>query len=294
MEQQKTLLHKPIGLEKICSSRIADVAEKVKKKRENSPVYNLIKGINFREGIRMPYLKKITRVRNKLYVEKVYSARYGKNTIPGPKQKKTREAVRKVNERNRIKKLSWLIEENFEAGDWHVVLTFRKESRTTDQMRIREIRKEFLKALRKIYRKAGEELKYIIVIEHLKTTVHFHAILNDIPKFGKRIREAWTWGNVNLSPLYESEGGFMQLASYLLKEAGEKEKGEQTYTRSRNLHIPETTVEVIKSRKWRKEPKALKGYYIEKNSLYEGINDWGYWQQYYTLVKIEGKEKDDG
>lgn len=241
----------------------------------------------------MPYIKKITKIKNKIYIEKVYSARYGKNTIPGPKEKKTKESVRKVNEKNRIKKLAWLIELNFEPGDWHVVFTFRKENRTTDRNRIREIRKELLKALRRIYRKAGVELKYIIVIEHLKTTVHFHAILNDIPKFGKQIREAWTYGNLNLSPLYESDDGFMQLASYLLKEAGtgEKEKGEQTYTRSRNLKIPVTTVEVIKSKKWRKDPKVPKGYYMEKGSFYEGINPWGYLQQYYTLVKYEQEEE---
>lgn len=257
-------------------------------------MYHLVKVLSLGQvSEKMPYIKRITKVRNKIYVEKVYSARYGKNTIPGPKEKKTREAVRKVNERNRIKLLGWIIEENYEPGDWHVILTFRKENRTTEKQRIREIRKEFLKALRKMYKKAGAELKYIIVVEHLKTTVHFHVILNDIPGFGKIIREAWTLGNVSLSPLYESTDGFMQLASYLLKEAGtgEKEKGEQAYTRSRNLKVPETTIEIIQSKKWRKEPKAPKGYYIEKGSYYEGINTYGYLQQYYTLVKYEREEE---
>lgn len=241
----------------------------------------------------MPYIKKTTKIKNKIHVEKVYSARYGKNTIPGPKEKMTREAVQKVNERNRIKKLAWLIELNFELGDWHAVLTFRRENRTTDKKRIREIRTEFLKVLRKLYKKAGMELKYIIVVEHLKTTVHFHAILNDLSGFGKMIRQAWTQGNVSLSPLYESADGFMQLASYLLKEAGtgEKQKGEQVYTRSRNLKIPETTIEVIQSKKWRREPKVPKGYYMEKGSYYEGINVYGYLQQYYTLVKYGCEEE---
>lgn len=239
----------------------------------------------------MPYLKKTTKIKNKLYIEKVFSARYGKNVTPGPKRKKTRESVKKVNQRNRIKRLGWLIDLNYEPGDWHVVLTFRKENRTTDRNQIRDIRKEFLKRMRRIYRDGGAELKYIIVLEHLKTTVHFHAILNDIPKFGRKIRDAWTWGNVYLSPIYDAGRGYMQLASYLLKEAGaEKEKGEQTYTRSRNLQVPVTTTEVIRSRKWRSDPKAPKGYYVEKGSFYEGINTWGYLQQYYTLVKYE-KEK---
>lgn len=240
----------------------------------------------------MPYIKKTTKIKNEVHIEKVYSARYGKNTIPGPKEKVTRESVKKVNERNRIKKLGWLIALNFEPGDWHAIFTFRKENRTMDRARIREIRKDFLKLLRKLYKKAEAELKYIIVVEHLRTTVHFHAILNDVPGFGKIIREAWTLGNVSLSPLYESDDGFMQLASYLLKEAGtgEKEKGEQTYTRSRNLQVPITTTEIIDSRKWRKEPKAPKGYYIKKGSFREGINTWGYLQQYYTLVKYEKEE----
>lgn len=233
----------------------------------------------------MPYLKKTTKVGNRIYVEKVFSARYGKRTIPGPKKNKTDAAVKKQQQREREKKLRWLIEANFVPGDWHVTLTFRKDCRTTDREKIKAIKKEFMNALRKIYKKEGKELKFVCVTEKLKTCVHFHVVLNDIPHLAKEVTCAWKYGRAYTSSLYESDDGFKQLASYMIKE--DHVKGEQSYSRSRNLIIPETKVEVISAKKWTKEPKAKKGYYIQKGSVKDGISEiTGYQYQYYTMIKI--------
>lgn len=232
------------------------------------------------------YIRKMTKVRDRVYVEKVFSARYGDQSIPGPRKKLTRDAVKRSQAKERAKKLQWLIEENFELGDWSVTLTFRKENRTTDKEVLKGIKAELMKELRKLYRKAKTELKYIIVTEKLKSCVHFHVILNDIPKLAKELTRIWTYGRVYTSSLYESDDGFAQLASYLIKE--EKEKGEQSYTRSRNLRVPETKVEVIDSKQWRKEPKPKKGYYIQKGSITDGISNLtGYRYQYYTMIRYQ-------
>lgn len=238
----------------------------------------------------MPYLKKTTKVGDKIYVEKVFSARYGRSTIPGPKKKTTEAAVKRNQEKERIKKLNWLIEANFGPGDWHVTLTFKKENRTKDKEKIQAIKKEFMKELRKVYRKAGSELKYILVTEKLKSCVHFHVVLNDVVNLPRELTRIWKHGRVYTSSLYESDDGFAQLASYMIKEHGDAEKGQQSYSRSRNLVVPETKVEVISARKWVKEPKAKKGYYIQKGSLRDGISELtGYQYQYYTMVKIRGE-----
>ena len=241
----------------------------------------------------MPYLEKKTKVRNKVYVEKVYSARYGKNTIPGPKEKKTKDKVKSQQQRERVKKLNWLLEENFEPGDWHITLTFAKDQRTTDQKKLQEIKKEFMKEMRKIYRTAGKELKYICVQEHLKTTVHYHMVINDIPDLHKKLPKIWRKGRMYMEPLYESECGFKQLASYLLKEKadGKKQKGAMSYTRSRNLTVPETKVRVIRNVRWKKYPKPPRGYEIDPHSVKEYVDKFGYLKQTYTLMQISPKRR---
>ena len=119
----------------------------------------------------MPYLIKITDLPYKREVEKVHSSRYGKKVKPAPKSKPTKEEVEKVNERNRIKKLRRKIEMNFDFGDYHTVLTYRKEERP-EPAEAKTILKDFLKELRKLYRKLGEELKYIVVTEYETTAIH--------------------------------------------------------------------------------------------------------------------------
>lgn len=236
----------------------------------------------------MPYLKKTTVIKDKVYVEKVFTARYGDSTIPGPKKKKTSEQVQRQNEKQRRKKVSWLIENNFDPGDWHVTLTFRKEERVTDPEVVKRIKQQLLKDLRKLYRKSGTELRYIIVVEKLKICVHFHVVLNDIPKLGKALIDIWPYGRVYTSCLYESKEGFDQLASYMVKET--RAPGEQAYSKSRNVVMPETKVEVIDSKKWTSKPKPKKGYYIQKDSLVDGINPFtGYRQQRYTLIRYDRK-----
>ena len=243
----------------------------------------------------MPYIKKTTKTKKSIYVEKVYAPRYGKHTIPGPKQKKTKESVKRVNDRNRIKKLARLIENNFDPGDWHITFTFRKEERTSDPDEISSIKSKLTQKLKRFYKKADQEFRWVFVVEHLKTTIHFHMILQDLPGLGKAVRAIWEKGSVYLTPLYDDGTGYQKLAEYLCKEksTGEKGRSIQAYSCSRNLERPDTKVEVIKSLKWSQEPKPIKGYYVDKKTVYQGIDDWGYLQQFYTLRKIEDEKKND-
>ena len=81
---------------------------------------------------------------------------------------------------------------NYGYGDYHVVLDYIRvkgeEPRSREQMR-KDIN-VFLRELRKEYRKAGKELKYIHVMEiGEKGARHHHLVINQIDT--KTLQECW-------------------------------------------------------------------------------------------------------
>ena len=81
-----------------------------------------------------------------------------------PIKKKTPEEIREANKRQAVRKLERLMNANFRPGDWHITLTYRKEIRPSPE-EAREELKKFLTCLRRRYRKAGHELKYIVATD---------------------------------------------------------------------------------------------------------------------------------
>lgn len=151
----------------------------------------------------MSYLIHIVDLPYKREVEKVHSSRYGQKGIRyAPKSKPTKEDVKKINERNRIKKLRRKIEMNFDFGDYHTVLTYRKEDRPDPQEAKKRL-KEFLKAVRKAYQAQGQPLKYIVVTEYENSAIHHHLILNDIGRTPAIIRKLWPYGNAYFTVVRE-------------------------------------------------------------------------------------------
>lgn len=60
---------------------------------------------------------------------------------------------------------------------------------------------------------------------------------------------------------------------------------------SKNLVRPEPEIRVITDRQWFKaEPREIKGYYVDKDSVSKGVHSpeyYGYGYFRYTLVKLE-------
>jgi len=76
------------------------------------------------------YVKKTWFYKDHIEIKKYHTSRYGvKGEKRDRKCKPTDEAVKKANERNAVAKLRRLLENNFEAGDHHMVLTYKAESR---------------------------------------------------------------------------------------------------------------------------------------------------------------------
>ena len=209
-----------------------------------------------------------------------------------PKRKRTPEDIARQNKTNREKKIQRLILANFKEGDWHLILKYTKENRPGSYKEAQKQIQKFLEKMRKAYKKAGYEFKYIYVTERGKQgACHHHLIIEDIaePELNtkKMVLKNWEYGSKAFIPLYE-DGEFEDLAEYIVKKETKEEAEGCTYSRSRNLIIPEPKREIIHRKRWKKEPKAEKGWYIIPDSVVNGENPvTGHPFQYYKMKKID-------
>lgn len=162
------------------------------------------------------YIKNSYYVGNSIEVEKVHSGRYGKKIPVSEKVKPTTETVQKVNFRNKVKKLRRIIQNNFTEDDWHLVLTYRKDNRP-EMEEAKKILRSFHGKMKRRYQKNGDEYKWICVTEYRTTAIHHHLVVNNTEDLIRILKECWTYGHINLTPLYE-DMDVAGLAEYLLKE----------------------------------------------------------------------------
>ena len=128
----------------------------------------------------MPYIIEVVQAGRTVEVMKYYSSRYGKKGIKrGERKALTKEEQIKVNKRAAEKKLRRLINENFQEGDTHLVLDYRKERRPAERVQMREDADDFLREMRKLYKRHGIPFKYIHVMEiGKKGALHHHLVIN--------------------------------------------------------------------------------------------------------------------
>lgn len=210
----------------------------------------------------------------------------------GPRRKRTPEDIERQNKTNREKKVQRLILANFREGDWHLVLKYKKELRPESLAEAKEQVQKFLADMRKAYKKAGYQFKYIYVTERGKQgACHHHLIIEDIagPELNtkKMVLKFWQYGSKAFIPLYE-DGEFENLAEYIVKKETKEEAEGCTYSRSRNLIVPEPQREIIHRKRWQQEPRPEKGWYIIPDSIVNGFNPvTGYPYQHYTMRRID-------
>lgn len=240
----------------------------------------------------MPYIEEIVYAGATIEVTKRFSPRYqGQKVQRGAKKNKTPEDMKKVNQRNAEINLRRLINTNFNPGDLHIVLTYKKGNRPNPELARQQLEK-FLRKLRTYFKKQSEVLKYIAVTEYLNKAIHHHLV---IPSMDTRdLPELWPHGRPLLSPL-DNTRQYEALAVYLIKETSKtfaKEGSIQgkRWCGSKNLEKPKIIKRIISAGAWRKEPKPRKGYYIEKGSEASGISEkTGFQYQFYRMVKIPEK-----
>ncbi len=222
------------------------------------------------------------------------------------RRKPTPEEMRRINQRNRERKLWHVLTANFHPNDMWVTLKYPAGTRKP----YADIRKDFTKFTRRMkseYKKRGEEFKYIARLEVGKQGgAHVHLIMNRILWADILIQKNWVTELCHIEPCY-ADGDMKQLASYLAKELPQEEAKEKSqlqslpeeekkqfarFTRSRNLKEPEAEVKKYSRRTVKKlidkGPVAREGYYIDKDSVKIGVNPHtGYSYMYYTEIRLK-------
>ncbi len=241
----------------------------------------------------MPYVEEICQAGRVRETRKYYTASYHRPGIQRQKNfRPTPKEQARVNDRHAEMKLRRQLNENFRPGDYHLTLTYRKEDRPPPEA-VPAILERFLRGMRKSYRAAGKELKYISVTECGKRgAIHHHIVVNSHDL--QEIRRLWTYGSVYVSVL-DSSGQYAQLASYLIKQTKQTFRADgapyrRRWNSSQNLRQPKITKHVIGRNSWRKEPKPLKGYYIEQDKTDNG-EYCGFEYQFYSQVKITKQKR---
>lgn len=196
-----------------------------------------------------------------------------KGESKAPKINPTPFEVEKINARYSERTLQIKLHHNFCANDHHIILTYQGEEPTRQQAK--EDLKKFKRNMRREYKKNGLPFKWIAVTEYENKRIHHHMVINQGLQVSE-IRELWGNGTIHERPLSKS-GDWRKLGEYLIKETSktfrdDDGEGKTRYSCSRNLSMPEIYREEITVSELLEEPKPIKGYYIDADSMYKGVN----------------------
>ena len=240
----------------------------------------------------MGYFKTSVKAGATIEVTKSYTKRIGVK-VRGKKRKPTAEEIEKVNQMNAERTLRLKINANFGVDDLYITLTYRKDEKPKPAQARKDIKK-LIDGLRKRFKQLGKDLKWVCVTEYLNKAIHHHLVINHIKNVdvAKMVRTLWKFGRPYFQ-FFDDTGQYKKLAAYLIKETSKTYKAKdgekkQRYSCSRNLIMPASKTEIVKkAKKWLPDPKPMKGYYIDKDTIYNGVDPFtGRAYQKYTMVRI--------
>ena len=211
----------------------------------------------------------------------------------------TPERVQKYKLKKLVKETWRLLDWNFGDGDMWCTFTFTKERRPATNKEAKKTIQKFLRGMKSMYKRQGLELKYILSCGRgSKGGIHFHMVLSHFTEWNK-IAQLWAkyandgdYVRVNFTPL-EKKKNYKKLAEYLVKNGQEDfdKLHESVFgkriTCSRNLIRFEPKRQKISARFWGKRPPSLKGYYIDPELSYEGVDINGYPYRYTVYIQLD-------
>ncbi len=205
------------------------------------------------------------------------------------KENRTPEAQKKVNRRQAEKKLTWILNENFDGTSLYITWSYDKSRRPDNKEALREDIDRLLNKIRKIYKKEGDTAKYVWVAEvGERGAVHIHMVLNHLDT--AKLKTCWDKGYITVKPLDDS-GQYRKLASYFIKYNDKTEKtygkiSGRHYNSSKNLKIPVPEKTTVRSRNaYSHTIEIPRGWYIDKESTAEAWHETtGYMYFTYTLI----------
>lgn len=175
------------------------------------------------------------------------------------KAKCSTAARRKLNYRFAYQKLQMQLAANFTRRDLYVTLTYDDEHLPPNRKAAKKQVAAFFDRMRRQYRRAGRELRYVYVTQELQRDgsrrLHHHLIISATGSGDyDTIRALWPNGsNAEIIPIGETEmyvhDDFLELAQYLLHErnpdAPATAVGDRGWNASRNLRKPVEESEMV-------------------------------------------------
>lgn len=155
------------------------------------------------------------------------------------KCKPTSEIQKKLNQRNAAKHLVHMVRSNFGSEDMAEHLTYRPGEEPGTMEEARRDLYNYIRRLKRIYKKRGIELKYISCTERGKKSGRYHHHLIVTGGVDRdTLEKAWGKGYANSKRLQFEEDGMAALAHYMVKD----ETSFRRWNGSRNLCQPEPIV----------------------------------------------------
>jgi len=241
----------------------------------------------------MPYVQEVCVAGKTIEVSKYYSIRYH---APAAKRSEnvseSTEKQKELNNKRAEKELRLLMNTNFQDGDLLVRLDFYKNP-PKDSIEMQEMTAKAIRKMRREFKKAGLEMKYIYVKEvGPRGSRHIHMMLSKCDT--DLLTKCWPYGGVHIDPL-NTDGQYRKVAAYFIKyeertEATEGERIGKRWYGSRNLEKPKIKKKVITAGRFRRVPMPLEGYYLDKETEVYGISEETGFEFYrYTLIRLPGK-----
>lgn len=242
------------------------------------------------------YRHRVIQAGDTLEVVETFPGRLGSGFTRQGYQGSTPLAQEKYNEKLRIRELTRIINENFGEDDYHLVLTYERGKRP-DSDTAKLYCRQFTRKLTALYRKRGEELRFVKV--HAfgeRGALHHHLVINNVDKVKVReINELWEYSKKpQYFAMYEG-GDYSSLAAYLVRQCktGLKE-GERLNSKawscSRNIRKPAVIKDTeISKICWKEPPTPKVGYFIDRDSIDAGVNEFN-GRPYLFYRQIKRKE----
>ena len=181
------------------------------------------------------------------------------------------------------------------ASDTVLTLTFKKELRPEDMKAAKQMFKDFANYLRKEYRKRYYELFWMRNIEvGPRNGWHIHVIVNRIEGAEFIAKDYWRrFGGVFVEYLQDKRDQGKDIGEYIAKSPITCERiSDASWSHSRNIKKVEGEDTIISGHAMTDKPRVPKGWYLDKESCYEGTNADGYPYRTYTIRRLKKQRID--
>lgn len=183
------------------------------------------------------------------------------------KTKETRKEQKALNRKNCIKHFVRVVNVNFDKNGLFAHLTYTDKNRPKKVEQAKKDISNYLTKARRWMKKNMPEtpLKYIGMIETSdKGKIHHHIIMSGIPR--DVAEDLWGMGRCNIDRLQPDEFGFEAASRYITEDYDSSKRK----TQSRNLKMPEVSVNDSKFKSQRAAEKLILSGDREIESRYPG------------------------